>query len=328
LTGTIRRDPDHTPRLTIAISPGPTTDQVSHLKRDRHGGQHVTPKGRERAYEKRRYEEWQARLAAKRARNRRIQRISLITAAAVATVAVIGGGFWLLTGGDDDNSPAASATPSSTASAAASATATPSASPSAAAVASTCPAVTVKPPATPEKFAKAPPPSDAGGKNWNLTLNTTCGKVTAVLDGKQAPQAVSAMLLLAKSKFFDGSPCHRLVTSGIYVLQCGDPTGTGTGGPGFSYGPVENAPKDYVYPAGTIAMARSNTQDSNGSQFFIVYKDSTIGDATNGAYTVLGKITQGLDVVNKVAAAGVKGGASDGAPNSAISIASTAVSAG
>jgi peptidyl-prolyl cis-trans isomerase B (cyclophilin B) len=286
----------------------------------------VTPEGQKRAYEKRRYEEWQSRLAVKRARNRRIQRIALVTAAAVATVAVIGGGFLLLNRGDDSTS-TASPVPAATSAAAATAAASPTAS----AAAGACPAVTVKPPAKPLTFAKAPSPSAAEGKNWKLTLNTTCGKVTAELDGKNAPQAVSAMLMLAKTTYFNGSPCHRLVTAGIYVLQCGDPTGTGTGGPGFSYGPVENAPKDYVYPAGTIAMARSTAQDSNGSQFFIVYKDSTIGDATNGAYTVLGKVTSGMDVVNKVAAGGAKAAdATTGntAPNIPISITSTVVSAG
>jgi peptidyl-prolyl cis-trans isomerase B (cyclophilin B) len=283
----------------------------------------VTPKGRERAYEKRRYDEWQARLAAKRARNRRIRQVALLVSAAVAVVALMGGGYLLLNNKDDDSTTTAApvATP----------TATAEATPTAAATAAgknPCPAVTVKAPAKPKQFSKAPPASDAKGKSWTLDLNTTCGKVTAELDGKNAPQAVSAILLLAKAGYYNGSPCHRLTTSGIYVLQCGDPTGTGSGGPGFSYGPVENAPKDYVYPAGTIAMARGSAEDSNGSQFFIVYKDSTIGSKTNGAYTVLGKITKGLSVVTKVAAGGEDTGAGDGKPNRPISILSTSVSAG
>jgi peptidyl-prolyl cis-trans isomerase B (cyclophilin B) len=287
----------------------------------------VTPKGRERAYEKRRYEEWQARLAAKQARNRKIRQISLITAAAVAIVAVIGGGYLLLHRNDDKTS---TASPAATPTPAATAGATPSASASAAApAAGACPAVTAKPPAKPKQFSAAPPASDAGGKSWTLALNTTCGKVTVTLDGKKAPIAVSAMLKLARSGYFDNSPCHRLTTSGIYVLQCGDPTGTGTGGPGFSYGPVENAPKDNVYKAGTVAMARqSGNGKSMGSQFFLVYKDSTIPSDSAGGYTVLGDITKGLDVVNKVAAGGVTGGSGDGAPTRAVSITSTSVSAG
>jgi peptidyl-prolyl cis-trans isomerase B (cyclophilin B) len=189
--------------------------------------------------------------------------------------------------------------------------------------------VTVKPPAKPKQFSAVPPASDAGGKNWKLNIKTTCGAVTIELDGKKAPQAVSAMLKLAKSGYFDNSPCHRLVTSGIYVLQCGDPTGTGSGGPGFHYGPVENAPKSNVYPAGTVAMARQpGNGTSMGSQFFLVYKESTIPSDSAGGYTVLGDITKGLDVVNKVAAGGVTGGASDGHPVRAVSITSTSVSAG
>ena len=283
----------------------------------------MTPKDRERAYEKRRYEEWQARLAVKQARAQRARRTAIIVGSALLTVFVIGGGFLLLNGNDDSDT---TATP------AASATASSAATPSAAAsgdAKNPCPAVTVKAPAKPKQFDKAPPASDAGGKNWTFAINTTCGKVTVELDGKKAPQAVASMLLLAKSGYFDGTPCHRLVTSGIFVLQCGDPTGTGSGGPGFSYGPVENAPKGDLYKAGTVAMARQGDNGkSMGSQFFLVYKDSTIPSDSAGGYTVLGDITKGLDVVNKVAAGGVTGGASDGAPTRAVSITSTSVAAG
>ncbi len=132
---------------------------------------------------------------------------------------------------------------------------------------------------------------------------------------------MASFVSLAEKGFFNGTPCHRLVTAGIYVLQCGDPTGTGTGGPGYSFGPVENAPSDNVYPAGTIAMARQGGNgDSQGSQFFLVYKDSTIPSDPAGGYTVFGRITSGLDVVERVAEAGVSGGAGDGTPTTPISI--------
>jgi len=105
------------------------------------------------------------------------------------------------------------------------------------------------------------------------------------------------------------------------VLQCGDPTGTGTGDPGYSYGPVENAPADDVYPAGTIAMARRGGDgESMGSQFFIVYADSTIPSDAAGGYTVLGTVSSGLDAVQAVADAGVEGGAGDGSPASPVII--------
>jgi peptidyl-prolyl cis-trans isomerase B (cyclophilin B) len=179
----------------------------------------------------------------------------------------------------------------------------------------------VKPPATPKSWKTAPPKTLADGRSWKLTLETTCGDVVATLAGAKAPQAVSSAIFLSRNGFWNGSPCHRLTTEGIYVLQCGDPTGTGTGGPGYSFGPVENAPKNGVYPAGTIAMARSQSTDSNGSQFFIVYKDSSLPAP---GYTVLGKITSGLDVVQKVADGSAQGG-SDGKPLRPVSIVSTSV---
>nr|WP_238579605.1 peptidylprolyl isomerase [Agreia bicolorata] len=160
-----------------------------------------------------------------------------------------------------------------------------------------------------------PPPSLAENRDWTGTITINGQDVGVTLDGAAAPQAVSSFLALGDDGFFDGTSCHRLVTAGIYVLQCGDPTGTGTGGPGYSYGPIENAPKDDVYPAGTLAMARiGGDGDSMGSQFFIVYDDSTIPSDAAGGYTVLGTITSGLDVVTGIADAGTTSGASDGTP--------------
>jgi peptidyl-prolyl cis-trans isomerase B (cyclophilin B) len=284
----------------------------------------VTPKGRERAYQKRRYEEWQGRLAAKQSRRRQQQRILAVVVSTIVVVVVIVGGFALFLNRDDDSTAtAASPTPSATAAA------TPSASSSAAADAKNlCPPSTVKAPASPKKFSAAPAASQAAGKTWTWTVKTTCGDLTIALDGKKAPIAVSAMNMLAKAGFFDDSPCHRLTTSGIYVLQCGDPTGSGSGGPGFEYGPVENAPKDNVYKAGSVAMARqSGNGKSMGSQFFLVYKDSTIPSDTAGGYTVLGQITKGLGVVTKAAAGGSDNstGPGDGHPTRAVSILSTTV---
>ena len=106
------------------------------------------------------------------------------------------------------------------------------------------------------------------------------------------------------------------------MLQCGDPQGDGTGGPGFSYGPIENAPQDDFYPAGTIAMARQvGNASSQGSQFFIVYKDSTIPSYIAGGYTVIGHVTSGLDgLVNYVINGGVSGGGTDGVPATPVKI--------
>lgn len=161
-----------------------------------------------------------------------------------------------------------------------------------------------------------PPKTLAENRTWTGTMTINGIPLGVSLDGAKAPQAVSSTIALTQKKFYDGLTCHRLTDGGFYVLQCGDPNGDGSGGPGYSYGPIENAPKDDVYPAGTIAMARqSNNANSQGSQFFIVYKDTTIGSDTAGGYTVIGKITSGLDTLNsEVTSKGVAGGTKDGKP--------------
>jgi peptidyl-prolyl cis-trans isomerase B (cyclophilin B) len=142
------------------------------------------------------------------------------------------------------------------------------------------------------------------------------------LDGAAAPQAVASFVSLAQNGYFDGTGCHRLTTAGIYVLQCGDPTFTGSGSPGYHFGPIENAPEDDVYPAGTVAMARQGGNgESMGSQFFLVYEDSRIPSDEAGGYTVFGEITSGLDVVRAVADEGVAAvGATDGEPAGPVTI--------
>ena len=160
-----------------------------------------------------------------------------------------------------------------------------------------------------------------------FTLNTNCGQIVFKAFGKKAPITVRAMSFLAKAGFLDHSICHRLTTAGIYVLQCGDPTASGSGGPKFQY-QNENMPPSTSgnYPAGTIAMANSgldsNGNGTNGSQFFIVYKDSTLVPPN---YTIWGVVTKGLDIVKKVAAAGVLGGGTDGTPKQTIAIESVTV---
>ncbi|GAA3637765.1 peptidylprolyl isomerase [Kineosporia mesophila] len=289
----------------------------------------MTPKNRERAYDKRRYEEWQSRLVEKQAHTRKVRQRLAIGGGSVVVVLVILAAFLLANEGKDDSTSAASSTPAASASAAATTAATDAKS--------TCPAVDVKAPTDPKQTDKVPSTSIAADKTWSLGMKTTCGDITISLDGKAAPQAVSSMIQLAKDGFYDGTPCHRLTTADSFeVLQCGDPTGSGTGGPGYTYGPVENAPsktfeKDGVtyrtYEAGTVAMARaSGDGKSMGSQFFLVYGDTDIPDDAAGGYTVLGKITKGLDVVKKVAKGGVADGSTDGTPVSAVSIKSTTVS--
>jgi peptidyl-prolyl cis-trans isomerase B (cyclophilin B) len=222
-----------------------------------------------------------------------------VVSAAAAVIAVAVGLSVLLAPSDAKNAAASTALKNTATPAAGAATAAATPDP-----ANPCPAPTVKPPANPQSWSSAPASSLAANASWNWTLNTSCGKVEIQLDGKAAPKAVSSTVFLTQKGFYSGVTCHRLTVTGIYVLQCGDPTGSGSGGPGYSYGPLENVPANYVYPAGTVAMARSSDPNSNGSQFFIIYKDPTIGSAAAGGYSVIGKVTSGLSVIEQVAAGG------------------------
>ena len=154
-----------------------------------------------------------------------------------------------------------------------------------------------------------------------FTFATNCGNIVVTTVGAKAPITITQLATLARGGYFNDSLCHRLTTKGLYVLQCGDPTATGGGGPNFTYRD-ENLPAEglYNYPAGTVAMANSgpgvNGAGTNGSQFFLVFADTTLG----ANYTIWGTITQGLDVVKAIAKAGVKGGGADGTPNQPIAI--------
>jgi peptidyl-prolyl cis-trans isomerase B (cyclophilin B) len=127
------------------------------------------------------------------------------------------------------------------------------------------------------------------------------------------------MAWLANQGFFANTACSRLTTQGIFVLQCGDPAGDQSGGPGFNFAdenlPVASATGEYIYPRGTIAMANSGP-NTNGSQFFLVYQDSPLPPN----YSVWGSITSGLDVLDNVASAGVLDSSADGPPSQALVI--------
>jgi len=155
-----------------------------------------------------------------------------------------------------------------------------------------------------------------------FTLVTNCGNIVVTTVGAKAPITITQLATLARGGYFNNSLCHRLTTKGLYVLQCGDPTATGAGGPNFTYRD-ENLPAEGLnnYPAGTVAMANSGP-GTNGSQFFLVFADTTLG----ANYTIWGTITQGLDIVKAIAKAGVKGGGVDGAPNQPIAINRVSVS--
>jgi peptidyl-prolyl cis-trans isomerase B (cyclophilin B) len=149
-----------------------------------------------------------------------------------------------------------------------------------------------------------------------FTLVTNCGNIEITTVGAKAPFTMTSIAALAKGGYYDNSLCHRLTTQGLFVLQCGDPTATGSGGPQFTY-PDENLPanKTNNYPAGTVAMANSGP-NTNGSQFFLVYANTTLAPS----YTIWGTITAGLDIVKAIAKAGAIGGAPDGKPAKTIAI--------
>ena len=155
----------------------------------------------------------------------------------------------------------------------------------------------------------------------SITFTTNQGEIVIETTPSLAPLTVNAIAALAQKNYFDNTICHRLTTEGIFVLQCGDPTGTGTGGPGFNI-PDENLPQptENNYPAGTVAMANAGPGTS-GSQFFLVYQDTTLGPD----YTIWGSITSGLDILQTIASAGVVDGGADGAPLSGVTIESTKV---
>jgi peptidyl-prolyl cis-trans isomerase B (cyclophilin B) len=164
------------------------------------------------------------------------------------------------------------------------------------------------------------------------SITTNQGPIGAMLNNAQAPCTVNSFAFLAQQGYFNGTKCHRLTTGpSLFVLQCGDPKGDGTGGPGYQFAdeyPSNQYPPDdpartqaVVYPRGTLAMANAGP-GTNGSQFFIVYKNSELPPN----YTVFGKVDdKDMGVIDKIAAAGTVDGAPDGKPKTDVVITSARV---
>jgi peptidyl-prolyl cis-trans isomerase B (cyclophilin B) len=187
-------------------------------------------------------------------------------------------------------------------------------------------------PSTGESVAPAPAMSIDKKAKYAMSLKTNLGDISIAMDAAKTPQTVNSFKSLTDKGYFNGTKCHRLTTEGIFVLQCGDPKGDGTGGPGYTI-PDENltalgkaGPDGKVtYPAGTVAMANTGQPNSGGSQFFLVYKETKLPPS----YTTFGKLdAAGLKVVQDMAKAGVEGGAQDGAPKTAVTIEKAVVSKG
>jgi len=162
-----------------------------------------------------------------------------------------------------------------------------------------------------------PPPAGATptAGTVGVSLQTSAGTVPLTLDRSLAPCAVQSFLSLTEQGYFNDTPCHRLTTGqGLQVLQCGDPSGTGTGGPGYSF--ADETYPELTYGRGYLAMANSGP-NTNGSQFFLVYGDAQL----RPDYTVFGTISdEGLRVIDQIARAGTQGNAPDGPPATPVTI--------
>jgi peptidyl-prolyl cis-trans isomerase B (cyclophilin B) len=181
------------------------------------------------------------------------------------------------------------------------------------------------------------PPDEGPVTATTLTLTTSAGPIAIQLDAQRSPCTVQSMVFLAGAGFFDGTVCHRMTSSaGLKVLQCGDPEGTGGGGPGYVVPdelPTDLAPGEsgtdgtptVIYPRGIVAMANAGA-DTTGSQFFLVYGDSTLPPN----YSVLGTVDQtGLATLDQIAAGGItpgENGPEDGAPATPVTIESAKAS--
>jgi peptidyl-prolyl cis-trans isomerase B (cyclophilin B) len=175
------------------------------------------------------------------------------------------------------------------------------------------------------------PPAQVDAKTpRTMTITTNLGTIEIDLEVAKAPCTVNSFAHLAAKDYFDGTKCHRLVTEGLHVLQCGDPLAKGdgenptdgSGGPGYRI--ADENLGGMAYKRGVVAMANSGP-DTNGSQFFIVYGDDT--DNLQPNYTPFGTVTKGMDIVDKVAKAGVQGGGADGPPKTAVELKDVTISA-
>jgi peptidyl-prolyl cis-trans isomerase B (cyclophilin B) len=277
-------------------------------------------------------------------RRRKLRKRFGIGLAVVCVLGLIGGLTAVFVGG---STPAAAKKPKATASASPSASASATTSAAAVAEPATHCTYTTSGVAPAAKKVALPPAAPNYKATYTAAINTNLGTIDINLLNSKATCTVSSFAHLASAGYFNASQCHRLTTSGIYVLQCGDPYATasqklncsqaagspGTGGPGYEFAsenltslPVKQTSTgpQATYKAGTVAMANSGGSGTNGSQFFLVYKDSTLGPD----YTPFGTITSGLDILQKVANAGTSctySGPGDGAPKEKVIINSVTI---
>ena len=237
-----------------------------------------------------------AKLAARRAAERRRKRRQRIVATVIGVILVMGLiaglGVAFLTGGKAKTvaKPTPTPTPTPSPTATAGGVACGARRPGAAIFKTTKPA-----------FKKAPALTIEKSKSYTATMKTSCGTIQLKLFAKVAPLAVNNFVFLAKKHFYDGLTFHRVVAN--FVIQGGDPKGTGEGGPGYAF--KDELKNDLTYKVGTLAMANSGA-NTNGSQFFIVAGSD--GTTLPKNYTIFGQVTKGMDVVSKIDALPTLGG--------------------
>jgi peptidyl-prolyl cis-trans isomerase B (cyclophilin B) len=281
-------------------------------------------KERQRKLARERYERQQVRRVE---RAQKFRQRAAIGGSVVAVVAIAVGAYFLFGTSSKPSASAASNKPTPAASKSTAPVSLPPATPAAVvpagapkvAPASHC-TYTSNPPAA-RKVGIPPATPDSSAKS-QATIVTNRGTVVVDLLNSRAPCTVNSFVYLANKGFFNNTPCPRITDSGIYVLQCGDPTGTGSGGPGYKFANENTA--GATYPAGTLAMANSGGNDTNGSQFFICYA----GGGLSPSYTPFGVVVKGLDIVRNVAEAGNNNSnpAGGGQPNEKVTIESVKIS--
>ncbi len=291
----------------------------------------AVPTNQQRRATAKRKLERQLERRAKQAKRRRILVIAGGVIAAVAVVAAVV--IAVVTSKNDHKSDTASSTPSS------SATSTSPSAPETGPVAPLPPfqasanvGANCQYPASPDKAVKPVKPPRTGKvptdpATVSVSMVTSQGNIGLLLANNESPCTVNSFASLVNQRFFNDTKCHRLTTAAtLSVLQCGDPKGDGTGGPGYQFGneyPTDQYPPNdpklrepVIYPRGTLAMANAGP-DTNSSQFFLVYKDSQLPPQ----YTVFGTIqADGLATLDKIAKGGVAGGTEDGKPATEVTI--------
>ncbi|ADK28961.1 peptidylprolyl isomerase [Corynebacterium pseudotuberculosis] len=256
-----------------------------------------------------------------RDRSEKAKPLGVVATAAVAVLAIVGGIYWANSSGSNDEQVSADASSTATTTAE-----KPDYKPLSLTREKALPdsvSCDYKDSGKASKEVSKPKTSNVSAKGTvKVDLKTNKGDIDLELDRTVSPCTVNAIEHLASEGYYNNTVCHRLTTNGIFVLQCGDPSGAGSGGPGFQFAneyptdEMKDATAPVVYGRGTIAMANAGN-DTNGSQFFLNYKDSLLPPN----YTYFGKISDsGLKVLDSIAEAGVKGGAADGAPAEEVKI--------